>query len=167
VQLTILLSDGTGAWRVWEVYDSETRMIMSQRIRRLRDWAAKNLSGIVQEKVLDLCAKKEEWSLWYDHEEAYTTSNALDRLMRWQDGYFDSGQHFHGDLSSSNLRSRSWALLHNYWLWSPESVAANGGVRCPAERLNGKSYSDCWLQNLLVAASLAGTKKSPPKIRND
>ena len=72
---------------------------MSQRIRCLRDWAKTNLSGIVQEKVLDLCAKKAEWSLWYDHEGAYTTSHALDRLMRFQDGYFDSGQHFHGDLA--------------------------------------------------------------------
>ena len=153
--------------RVWEVYYSETRMMMSQRIRRLRDWATKNLSGIVQAKVLDLCAKKAEWSLWYDHEDAYTTSNALDRLMRCQDGYFDQGQHFHGDLLSSNLRSRSWAILHNYWPWSPETVADNHGARCPAERLNGKSYSDGWLQNLLIAASLAGTKKPPPKIRND
>ena len=118
--------------RVWEVYYSETRRQMSQRIRCLRDWATKNLSGIVQEKVLDLCANKEEWSLWYDHEDAYTTSNALDRLMRWQDGYFDRGQHFHGDLPSANLRSRSWAILHNYWQWSPETVADNHGARCPA-----------------------------------
>ena len=153
--------------RVWEVYYSTTKRMMSQRIRRLRDWAKENLSGIVQEKVLDLCAKQAEWSLWYDHEDAYTTSNALDRLMRQQDGYFDRGQHFHGDLKSANLRSRAWAILHNYWPWSPEAVVDNGGARCPAERLNGKSYSDCWLQNLLVAASLAGTKKSPPKIRND
>jgi hypothetical protein len=74
--------------RVWEVYDAETRRVMSQRIRRLRDWAKKNLRGIVQEKGLDLCAKKEERSLWYDQEKAYMTSNALDRLMRQQDWLF-------------------------------------------------------------------------------
>jgi len=96
-----------------------------------------------------------------------SVGTVLSARKSWQDGYFDRGQHFHGDLLSSNLRSRSWAILHNYWLWSPESAAANGGARCPAERLNGKSYSDGWLQNLLIAASLAGTKKSPPKIRND
>jgi hypothetical protein len=153
--------------RVWNVYDSATRTTMSQRLRRLRDWAKQNVSGIVQEKVLDLCAKSKLWSLWYDHEEAHTTSNRLDRLMRQQDGYFDRGQHFHGTLESANLRSRSWAILHNYWPWGPEAVSENEGARCPAERLNGKRYSDCWLANLLVAASLGGTKKMPPKIRND
>jgi hypothetical protein len=155
--------------RVWEVYYSATRRVMSRRIRRLRDWAEKNLSGVVQEKVLDLCNKKEEWSLWYEGgcEQAHTTSNMLDRLMRQQNGYFDRGQHFHGDLRSSNLRSRSWAILYNYWPWSPASVVANQGSRCPAERLNGKRYSDCWLSNLLVATSLGGTKKLPLKIRNN
>jgi hypothetical protein len=153
--------------RVWAVYDSVTRTMMSQRIRRLRDWATKNLKGVVLEKVLDLCDKKWEWSLWYDHPDGHTTSNMLDRLMRQQNGYFDRGQHFHGGLASSNLRSRSWAILHNYWPWCPASVAANKGKRCPAERLNRKRYSDCWLTNLLVATSLGGTKKTPPKIRKN
>jgi hypothetical protein len=153
--------------RVWEVYYSETRRVMGQRIRRLRDWAIKNLQGVILEKVLDLCAKSEEWGLWYDHPESHATSNMLDRLMRQQNDYFDRGQHFHGSLESSNLRSRSWAILHNYWQWSPESVAENDGARCPAERLNGKRYADCWLTNLLVATSIGGTKKLPLKIRKD
>jgi len=153
--------------RVWEVFYSETRRVMSQRIRRLRDWATQHLSGVVLEKVLDLCDKKEEWSLWYDHPDGHATSNMLDRLMRSQNGYFDRGQHFHGTVKSSNLRSRSWAILYNYWPWCPESVSSNDGTCCPAERLNGKRYSDCWLTNLLVAASIGGTKKRPLKVRND
>jgi len=150
--------------RVWEVYYSETHRVMSQRIRRLREWATKNLSGIVLEKVLDLCDKKEEWSLWYENEGAYTTSNELDRLMRRQNAYFDRGQHFHGSIEAANQRSRAWAILHNYWQWSPEAVNANAGAICTAERLNGKRYDDCWLTNLLVATSIAGTKKSPLKV---
>jgi hypothetical protein len=153
--------------RVWEVYYSATRRVMSQRVRRLRDWANKNLQGVILAKVLDLCAKSEEWSLWYDHPEGHATSNMLDRLMRQQNDYFDRGQHFHGSLTSANLRSRSWAILHNYWQWSPESVSANGGASCPAERLNGKRYDESWLTNLLVATSLGGTKKLPLKMRKD
>jgi hypothetical protein len=153
--------------RVWEVYYSDTQQMMSQRIRRLRDWATKKLSGIVLEKVLDLCDKKEEWDLWYEHEDAYTTSNELDRLMRSQNRYFDRGQHFHGSLGSANLRSRSWAVLYNYWEWSPAAVVANEGARCPAERLNRKRYSDDWLTNLLVATSLGGTKRTPLNVRNN
>jgi len=70
--------------RVWQVYHSDTRRIMSQRIRRLSDWAKKNLSDIVLAKTLDLCAKRAEWSLWYDYPNAYRTSNELDHLMRSQ-----------------------------------------------------------------------------------
>ena len=126
--------------KVWEVYYSETRRIVSQRIRRLREWATKHLSGVVQEKTLDLCDKQEQWSMWYeeDCEDAYTTSNMLDRLMRSQNRYLDRGQHFHGTLESANLRSRSWAVLHNYWDWGRKTSKENEGCRCPAERLNGK-----------------------------
>ena len=131
--------------RVWNIYYSETRAIMGQRIRRLREWAPLHLSGVVLEKVLDLCAKSKLWSVWYDHPDGHATSNMLDRLMRSQNEFFDRGQHFHGTLHSSNLRSRAWAILHNYWPWSPVSIKDNDGATCPAERLNGKRYADNWL----------------------
>jgi hypothetical protein len=152
--------------RVWNVFYAETRTIMGQRIRRLREWAKLNLKGVVLEKVLDLCAKSRLWSVWYDHPDGHATSNMLDRLMRSQNKYFDRGQHFHGDLKSANLRSRAWAILHNYWPWSPPSREANGGTQCPAERINGKRYAENWLQNLLIAASNGTTKNDIPKKRN-
>ena len=43
--------------RVWNVYHAQTRAMMGQRIRRLREWATRHLSGVVLDKVLDLCAK--------------------------------------------------------------------------------------------------------------
>ena len=126
---TIILSIGQEEYtqivgeKVWGVYYSATRRMMSQRIRRLSDWAKKNLSGIVLAKTLDLCDKKAEWSLWYKDESAYTTSNALDRLMRCQNRYFERGQHFHGSLASANLRSRAWAVLYNrYWEWGVKNA---------------------------------------------
>ena len=148
--------------RVWNVYYAETRAIMGQRIRRLKEWAPLHLSGVVLEKVLDLCAKLRLWGVWYDHPDGHATSNMLDRLMRSQNRYFDRGQHFHGDLKSANLRSRAWAILHNYWHWCPESVKENDGATCPAERLNGKRYADNRLQNLLTAASNASRKTHNP-----
>jgi hypothetical protein len=145
--------------RVWEVYHSEDRRTMRQRLRRLKGWAMQHLSGVALEKTLDLCAKDRFWSMWYDHPDGHATSNMLDRLMRSQNGFFDRGQHFHGDLSSANLRSRAWAILHNYWPWSPASRANNDNATCPAERLNRKRYAENGLENLLIAASLGGTKK--------
>ena len=149
--------------RVRQVYHADTRRTMSQRIRRLSDWAKKNLSGIVLAKTLDLCAKRAEWSLWYDYPNAYRTSNELDRLMRSQNRYFERGQHFHGSIEASNVRSRSWAVLYNYWDWGRKTRTENDGDRCPAERLNGKRYAENWLENLLAATYDVPKRKPPQK----
>jgi hypothetical protein len=148
--------------KVWSIYYSVTKSVMAQRIRRLREWATLWLDGVALEKTLALCDKKSEWDLWYENENAYTTSNELDRLMRSQNRYFDRGQHFHGTFESANLRSRAWAILHNYWDWGRKTREANDGHRCPAERLNGKRYAENWLENLLVATSAVPKRKKPP-----
>jgi hypothetical protein len=148
--------------QVWAVYHAKTQDLMKQELQKLRSWAMQHLSGIVLAKVLDLCNKSHEWSLWYEHSQAARTSNELDRLMRSQNDYFDRGQHFHGTLKSANRRSRAWAILHNYWDWSPVVTKKNHGCRCPAERLNNRRYATSWLQNLLVATSATTTRKKTP-----
>lgn len=142
--------------RVWEAYRSPSRRSFSQRISALKAWAGKHLSGIVLEKVCDLCDKRDRWTIAYDHPGGHRTSNMLDRLMRSMNRYFDNGQHLHGSLSSSQLHSRSWALLYNFTPWCPATTRDNGGWTSPAERLNKHRYSGDWLQNLLVSASLGG-----------
>ena len=153
--------------RVWEVYRAPDRRSASQRMRQLKSWAEKRLTGSVLEKVVDLCNKRDLWALAYKHPSGFRTSNMLDRLMRGMNRYFERGQNLHGSQESSNLHTRSWALLHNYWPWSPESEKSNGGHRCAAERLNNRRYHENWLANLLVSTSLAGTQNRHPKIRND
>jgi len=88
---------------------------------------------------------------------------ALTYVFGNQEKYFVRGQHFHGTLESANLRSRSWAILHNYWDWGRRTRLENGGARCPAERLNGRRYADNWLENLLVAMSAVPKTKPPLK----
>ena len=41
--------------RVWDTYHAPDRRSFAQRLRSLRQWAAGHLTGIVLEKVLDLC----------------------------------------------------------------------------------------------------------------
>ena len=86
--------------RVWDAYHAPDRRTFAQRIRALRTWAAKCLSGIVLEKVVDLCHKRERWMIAYQHPGSHRTSNMLDRLMRSMNRYFDNGQHLHGSLMS-------------------------------------------------------------------
>jgi hypothetical protein len=56
-----------------------------QRIRRFREWAQTIPIEQVKEKVLDLCKKAPEFKKSFSYPMAYRTSNALDRLMDYQD----------------------------------------------------------------------------------
>jgi hypothetical protein len=147
--------------RVWEAYHAPDRRSFAQRLRSLRQWAIPHLTGIVLEKVLDLCGKRDRWSIAYRHPDGHRTSNMLDRLMRGMNRYFDRGQHLHGSREACRLHCRAWALLWNFTPWHPATTRKNQGWRCPAERLNQHRYHDCWLQNLLISASLGGYRCPP------
>ena len=149
--------------RIWEAYHAPDRRSFGQRLRRLRQWATDRLTGVVLEKVLDLCGKRDRWSLAYRHPGGHRTSNMLDRQMRGMNRYFDRGQHLHGSLGACRWRCRAWALLWNFTPWHPATARTNGGWRCPAERLNRHRYHDSWLQNLLISASLGGYRSPLPQ----
>jgi hypothetical protein len=149
--------------RVWEAYHAPDRRCFGQRLRSLRTWAKENLSGIVREKVLDLCQKRDRWSIAYRHPGGHRTSNMLDRLMRGMNRYFDHGQHLHGSREACRRHCRAWALLWNFTPWHPATSKANNNWRSPAERLNQHRYHDCWLQNLLISASLGGYRSPDPQ----
>ena len=142
--------------RVGEAYHAPDRRSFAQRLRWLRHWATQHLSGIVLEKVLDLCEKRPRWSIAYLHPDGHRTSNMLDRLMRGMNRYFDRGQHLHGSREACRLHCRAWALLWNFTPWHPATTRKNDDWRCPAERLNQHRYHDSWLQNLMISASLGG-----------
>lgn len=146
--------------RVWEAYHAPDRRRFAQRLRRLRQWATQHLEGIVLEKVLDLCRKRDRWSIAYRHPDGHRTSNMLDRLMRGMNRYFEAGQHLHGSAEACRRHCRAWALLCNFRPWHPATTRKNHGWQSPAERLNQHRYHDCWLQNLLISASLGGYRCS-------
>lgn len=146
--------------RVWEAYHAPDRRRFAQRLRRLRQWATQHLEGIVLEKVLDLCRKRDRWSIAYRHPDGHRTSNMLDRLMRGMNRYFEAGQHLHGSAEACRRHCRAWALLCNFRPWHPATTRKNQGWQSPAERLNQHRYHDCWLQNLLISASLGGYRCS-------
>ena len=149
--------------KVWNAYHAPNRRSFSQRLAGLRTWAGRHLSGVVLEKVLDLCDKRDSWTIAYDHPDGHRTSNMLDRLMRSMNRYFDDGQHLHGSQAACDQHCRAWALLHNFTPWHPATMVANEGWQSPAERLNGRRYHDNWLQNLLVSASLGGYRNPRPQ----
>jgi|RhiMetdeSRZDD1v2_1073273.scaffolds.fasta_scaffold455414_2 hypothetical protein len=163
------LSDGFAplSERVWQAYHALTRRSFGQRMRRLWEWARANVSAAwVLEQVKKLCGRAKEYGQAYAHPGGHRTSNALDRVMRAMNRYFDGGQHLHRSAEACGRHVRAWALLFNYRPWHPAVARANGGWRSPAERLNRHRYHDDWLQNLLASSSLAGYhhRIAPPPI---
>ena len=149
--------------KVWNVYHAPKRRSFSQRIGGLRTWASGHLSGVVLDKVVDLCDKRDLWTVAYDHPTGHRTSNMLDRLMRSMNRYFDDGGHLHGSLAACGQHCRAWALLNNFAPWHPATAKDNDGWQSPAERLNRHRYHENWLQNLLVSASLGGYRNHAPQ----
>jgi hypothetical protein len=148
--------------RVWEAYRATSKRAFSQRLRRLREWAANGLpESAMKRHPLDLCNKRDEFSQSYDHPLAHRTSNMVDRLMKFLDRAFFNAQYFHGMPESAESRVRAWALLWNFCPSCPETVKKHGGQSCPAERLNGKRYAENWLENLLVSGSMNGVEQDP------
>ena len=145
--------------KVWQAYRAPTKTGFAQRLRRLREWAEQNLpDSPMREHTLQLCKKRVQFSCSYDHEQAHRTSNLVDRLIRFLDRACFNGQYFHGTLVSAEWRVRALALLWNFCPSSPATVKKYHGQRCPAERLNGKCYSENWLENLLVSGSMNGLR---------
>jgi len=145
----------TIAQQVWQAYRAPTKVHFSQRIRRLREWGQHHLTGSVQEKLLALCHKAPLFKLAFDFPTAYRTSNALDRLMNYQDRLLYAMQYLHGTKASARLYLRAMALLWNFHPYGPQTQAKyDGKLNSPFEGLNGFRYHNNWLHNLLIASSL-------------
>ena len=149
--------------RVWGVYRAVNKRSCSQRIRRLKTWAEKTLTGAVQTETLDLCRKKNYWLDAYHHPTGHRTSNMLDRAMRPMNRYFFNGQHLHGKGKTTESHVRGWTLIWNFAPWNPSATRANNGWQSPAERLNQYRYHADWLQNLNISASRGGFRNTPQK----
>jgi hypothetical protein len=151
------------ATRVWDAYRAPNRRSFAQHLRALQTWAQSRLTGVVLASIQDLCGKRDQWSLAYDHPQGHRTSNMLDRIMRGMNRYFFNGQHLHGYRQTSERHSRAWALLWNFAPWHPAVASDHKGWMSPAEQLNKYRYHNHWLQNLLVSASLGGYRQGGPQ----
>lgn len=142
--------------KVWDCYRAENKRSMSQRLRRLKAWALKNVPECpMRENLLKLCQKSRKWLFHLDQPQAHRTSNALDRLMKSMNRHAFYIQEFHSTLAMTSKNFRAFALIFNFAPFCPQ-ITADSELFCPAARLNGKIYHENWLHNLLVAASIGG-----------
>ena len=92
----------------------------------------------------------------YHPETFNTTSKALDRLMNYQDRLLYSMQYFHGTWQSARLQLRAMALIWNFHPYGRRTRSKTPDRSSPFQDLNGFSYHENWLRNLLIAGSMNG-----------
>lgn len=148
---------------VWEVYWAKTAAEFRSRMESFRTWfESQTWTASVREMAAKLWKRTEEYVVAYDHPGCRRTSNAVDRPMNRMHRLLYAGRGLHGHQAGSQRRLRGWALLLNFRPFAKRS----GQVRehqSPAHRLSGKRYSESWLENLQVSASLMG--RPSPAIR--
>jgi hypothetical protein len=143
--------------KIWNCYFATSKRQMAQRLRRLSDWAKKELPDSPMKKnLLKLTLKKERWLDHLDFPDAYRTSNMLDRIMKFMARHAFNSQMFHGAIETTTKNFRAFALIYNFSPSSPVITKQFPELVSPAARLNGFVYHQNWLQNLLIAASLGG-----------
>jgi hypothetical protein len=145
--------------KVWDIYDSESKRQMGQRIRRLADWTLKAVpESPMKENLLKLCVKRKRWLAHFDFPDAYHTSSQLDRVMKLMERHAINSQMFHATLQSTSKNFRALALLYNFSPSCPAVTDKFPELTSPAARLNGYIYNQDWVQNLLIASSLGAFK---------
>jgi hypothetical protein len=150
--------------KLWHLYGALNKSQFAQRLRRLREWATDeaSLPEPVRRKLLQIPDKAPRFKVAFDFPDAYRTSNALDRLMNFQDRLLYSMQYFHGTFQAAQQALRAIALLWNFHPYSRKVQATPPHSMSPFEDLNGFRYHDNWLRNLLIASSLNGKGAGQP-----
>ena len=154
--------------QVWEIYHAVDRDEFNGKVRSLQNWVLvhhRGLTTYAMESIDKLCQRADQFCLTFDYPTAYRTSNMLDRHMEPMARWLAGSRYFHGNLQSAELRTRAWALLHNYRIYCPRAKVSDS-FRSPAHKLNGFIYRDNWLENLLVASSCQGFRLSHKKRLN-
>jgi hypothetical protein len=144
---------------LWRLFHSQSGREFGQRLRRLLEWTAKPEAGVpqpIQDKLAKVKTLAPNLKQTFDHPKAARTSNAVDRMMNYQDRRLFAMQYFHGTISSAQRELRSMAILWNFHLYIPKVRKRAPYAKTPFEALNGFCYHDHWLRNLLIAASLNG-----------
>ncbi|MEN0049549.1 MAG: hypothetical protein AAF806_20985, partial [Bacteroidota bacterium] len=140
----------TASQKIWNAYRAESKRILAQQIRRLREWTNKTVIDCpMKDNILKFCKKKAKWMKHLDFHNAYRTSNMLDRLMRVMKKHKINSQMFHSTTQATTLNFRALALIHNFSPYSPALCKRKENITSPVHKLNKKVFADDWLENLI------------------
>ena len=142
--------------RIWEVYHSTNIQMFDRRMKAFRKWFESNQwSQSISDMTAKLWKRSNQYRQAFKHDDCYRTSNQVDRLMNRMTRLMYSGRGLHGNHTASERRLRGWALMVNFVPYAHRSNATREH-RCPAHQLSNKCYSENWIENMLISASMNG-----------
>jgi len=145
--------------RAWHIYDATDKRQFSQRARRFTEWATnKIVAAPLLEVAVKLHQRTSHYLTAFDYEEAHRTSNAVDRLMNYQDRKLYAMRYFHHSTKSARLMVRAIAMMWNFHPYSERLRRHVDSRFSPFCDLNGFQYHGNWLHNFLIASSMGGVR---------
>lgn len=144
--------------KAWWAYQATTKRQFAQRLRRLAEWTPTHIKGAVAEMVLKMCRHRADFTPAYDCPQAHRTSNAVDRLLNYQDRVLYAMRYCHATTASARLAVRAMALQWNFHPYGARLRRDQPARVSPFHDLNGFQYHPNWLHNLLIASSLGGLR---------
>ncbi len=145
--------------RAWYIYRATDKRRFSQRARRFKEWATKKIVSVpLLEVATKLHARTSHYLTAFDYPAAHRTSNAVDRLMNYQDRKLYAMRYFHHSTKSARLMVRAIAMLWNFHPYSTRLRRQDENRRSPFCDVNGFQYHGNWLHNFLIASSLGGVR---------
>jgi len=145
--------------QLWKAYKASNAAEFLQGLRLALIWSKKHIRRKrTLQKLRQLCRRAAQFKVAYQFPHAHRTSNMVDRLMNHQDRLLYTMQYFHGDKESARLYLRSMALVWNFHPYGTRTRSEDSARVSPFTDLNGFSYHDNWLHNLLIASSMNGRR---------
>ena len=145
--------------KLWKAYKAPSAAEFLKGLRLALIWSKKHIRRKrTLQKLRKLCRRAAQIKVAYRFPMAHRTSNLVDRLMNHQDRLLYTMQYFHGNKESARLYLRSMALIWNFHPYGARTRAKCATRISPFRDLNGFSYHDNWLHNLLIASSMNGRK---------
>ncbi|MGB5711131.1 MAG: hypothetical protein WBM44_09510, partial [Waterburya sp.] len=142
---------------LWKAYQANTATEFLKGLRLALIWSKKHIRRKrTLQKIRNLCRRAAQFKVAYRFPHAHRTSNLVDRLMNHQDRLLYTMQYFHGNKKSAKLYLRSMALIWNFHPYGTRTRSQCSTRISPFSDLNGFSYHNNWLHNLLIASSMNG-----------
>jgi hypothetical protein len=140
---------------VWRIYHARSQRNYYYHFDKFLTFARQQLTGEALKAVERFKRKRAELRQGLLHPGCHRVSTMLERHMQPMTRCLYMARDFHGHRDSAHLLVRSWALLHNFQPYCPRArLRSASPFTSPFHKLNGVCYQTCWLENLLVAASI-------------